>query len=227
MSDKIKLRLNTEVREFVNTHTNAIINKISSRTIEHLNEFRKDYPGIEGGKYIQKMRSYVEEKLAFYYYMDIPDDKSITCLDIGTGSGYLPFIMEHFGHECVAMDLDTSPVFNETVKMLGVNRISHRVEAFQPIPKMKHKFDYIVGTRVCFNNHMRENHWKEEEWRFFINDIQQYLKKDGNIRFFLNRDKVYWSFHRNPFLLEHKNDSTEIYNTFAGPCVDFTKKTRC
>jgi SAM-dependent methyltransferase len=107
-------------------------------------------------------------------------------LDIGSGSGYFLHILKCLGHDVVGMDIDTEPVFRETFALLKLPRVIHRIEAYQPLPDLGAKFDFITGHMTCFNRRADGSHWGREEWEYFLNDLHRHLNPGGNIQFDLN-----------------------------------------
>ena len=157
---------------------------------EELKLLHAKYKSNEGNKYVLNQNRYFNEKLACFNELGLKE--KIRYLDIGTGVGFLPMIFNACGHSGECVDIDTNPFFNDAVKILNVNRTVHKVEAFKPFYKFEEKFDVIISTRITFNNHARSELWGEEEWRYFIRDLQKSLNCGGFIRLFCNgNDKVF------------------------------------
>src|SRR6478672_5733501 len=66
-------------------------------------------------------------------------------LDIGCGTGYFLYICQYLGQEALGLDLDEEPGFRDMVNLLGVKRVIWRIEAYQPLPDLGHKFDVITA----------------------------------------------------------------------------------
>jgi SAM-dependent methyltransferase len=92
-------------------------------------------------------------------------------LDIGTGAGYFPLVCKHYGHAATAIDLDTTPLFNEMVKLLCIERITWRVEAFVPLPAFPARFDCVTAMQIKFASRAQGGRWGGEEWSFFLSDL--------------------------------------------------------
>ncbi|MEQ1851582.1 MAG: class I SAM-dependent methyltransferase [Chthoniobacteraceae bacterium] len=107
-------------------------------------------------------------------------------LDLGCGSGYFLHIARCLGHDAVGMDLDTEPVFNETLRLLGIPRIVHAILPFQPLPEMGAPFDLITAHMTCFNRRADGSHWGVEEWDYFLKDAESRLTPGGRIQLDLN-----------------------------------------
>src|SRR3954451_19831863 len=88
-------------------------------------------PGDEWPKYLEIERwMEINLKRVRDLGLDLGGRKSI--LDIGCGTGYFLYICKYLGHDGLGMDLDIEPGFSEMVDLLGVKRVIHRIEAFQP-----------------------------------------------------------------------------------------------
>lgn len=215
----MKVLVTEDFTKYSEKHLDNILNSITPEQRKALNQAKVKYEPMEGDKYIRSMRKYMNEKLKFYYYMRIPEGKKLRILDIGTGIGFLPYICSYFGHEVKAVDLGSNELLNAAVKILNVDRLSHRIEAFEPIPSLGMKFDFITATRICFNNHNLPNIWYNDEWEYFINHLkEQHLAENGMIRLFLNKDKIYGSISGSKVLTDNFNE--ELHRYFAGPIVD-------
>jgi len=92
-------------------------------------------------------------------------------LDIGTGAGYFPFVCRYYGHQTAAIDLDTTPMYNELVRLLGVDRVTWRVVPFVPLPDFPERFDCVTAMQLKFNTRPQGGPWGREEWGFFLEDL--------------------------------------------------------
>lgn len=107
-------------------------------------------------------------------------------LDLGCGSGYFLHIARCLGHDVLGLDLDGEPVFNETLRLLGIPRIVHCIQAFQPLPDLGAAFDLITAHMTCFNRRADGSHWGTEEWEYFLADAESRLTPSGRLQFDLN-----------------------------------------
>ena len=107
-------------------------------------------------------------------------------LDLGCGSGYFLHIARCLCHDVLGLDLDLEPVFNETLRILGVPRIAHCIVAFQPLPDLGAAFDLITAHMTCFNRRADGSHWGVEEWEYFLADAYSRLTPTGTLQFDLN-----------------------------------------
>lgn len=92
-------------------------------------------------------------------------------LDIGTGCGYLPFVLRELGHECVATDCAKRPgLFRDVTRILGVDVVEHDIAPLAPLPDWG-RFDAVTSFMVTFNGH-RVKPWGVAEWRCFLDSCR-------------------------------------------------------
>lgn len=132
------------------------------------------------------------------YRMRLIKKENIRILDIGSRAGLFPFFCQSLGHRAIASDLkeviELSPT-REILNLLEVEAIPLKIEPFKVLPVTSERFDLITGLRTRFHSRYTfetgmetDDHWREEEWKFFLKDISSnYLKPDGQIYFVLNR----------------------------------------
>jgi SAM-dependent methyltransferase len=111
-------------------------------------------------------------------------------LDLGCGGGYFLFICQQLGHRCLGLDIDWFPLFTELVDLFQIERKIWKINAFEPLPDLGNKFDWITGFSTGFNR--TESPWGPREWDFFLNDLQRHLRPGGSIFFALNPAERGW-----------------------------------
>jgi cyclopropane fatty-acyl-phospholipid synthase-like methyltransferase len=132
-----------------------------------------------GNRYFES--PYVEKKPIFQklraaHHLGLHDSPKKTILDIGTGAGWWPFICGLYGHDCVGIDLAGRVEYDAGYKFLGITVPEMLVYAGQPI-NFYGTYDIITSFRAFFPQ--RPQAWVKDEWKFFFNDIKQYLNNDG------------------------------------------------
>jgi len=118
--------------------------------------------------------------------LDLARPKQI--LDLGCGAGYFLYIAQLLGHSGVGLDMDRLPMFREITRLLGVRRVVQRIQALRPLPNFGQKFDVITAFMICFNNHKMPGLWGIPEWKFFLDDLANYLKPGGRVWLELNQE---------------------------------------
>ena len=108
-------------------------------------------------------------------------------LDLGCGGGFFLFILNGLGHSVLGLDVERVPLFGELLELFGVPRVVCRINAFEPLPDLGQKFDWITAFSVNFNlYHPSKERWGTREWDFFLRDLQHHLAPGGKVFFGLN-----------------------------------------
>ncbi|MBV8186457.1 MAG: class I SAM-dependent methyltransferase [Alphaproteobacteria bacterium] len=115
-------------------------------------------------------------------------------LDIGTGAGHFPFVLRHFGHEVVAIDI-ADPVYEGVAACLGVRRTLVRIEPEVPLPELGGRFDLVVAYATTFNVKRTgrgepRRYWSLAEWQFLFDDLcGNQLRRPGRMFVQLNEER--------------------------------------
>jgi SAM-dependent methyltransferase len=72
-------------------------------------------------------------------------------LDLGCGGGFFLFILKNLGHSVLGLDVERVVLFTELLELFGVPRVVCRISAFEPLPDLPQKFDWITAFSVNFN----------------------------------------------------------------------------
>jgi SAM-dependent methyltransferase len=109
-------------------------------------------------------------------------------LDLGCGGGFFLFILKKLGHSVLGLDVDEVSLYRELLTVFDVPRVVWRIEAFEPLPDLGQKFDWITAFSINFNLYYpKERLWGPMEWDFLLHDLQQrQLAPGGRIFFGLN-----------------------------------------
>ncbi len=106
---------------------------------------------------------------------------------LGCGGGFFLFILKNLGHSVLGLDVERVVLFTELLELFGVPRVVCRISAFEPLPDLPQKFDWITAFSVNFNlHHPSKKRWGTQEWDFFLRDLQRHLAPGGKIFFGLN-----------------------------------------
>ena len=147
---------------------------------------REEYPHRPGARRINRYDD-------FNYWIGINIERAqdlwldrsppLRILDLGSGAGYFLHVCNRLGHHATGLDIDDEPLFRGTTKLLGVERILHRIEPLTPLPTLG-KFDLITAHRICFNRLGRNeagewNEWSVQEWKYFLDDVRANLLNSG------------------------------------------------
>jgi SAM-dependent methyltransferase len=107
-------------------------------------------------------------------------------LDLGCGPGYFLYVAQQLGHSGIGLDLDQQAIFRDTLCLLNVRRIIHRIDPQQPLPVAEKKFDLITSYLTCFHRIERLTDgnwrtWSADDWQFFIDDVRTNQLNQGGI----------------------------------------------
>jgi SAM-dependent methyltransferase len=109
-------------------------------------------------------------------------------LDLGCGGGFFLFILKKLGHSVLGLDVDEVSLYRELLTVFDVPRVVWKIKAFEPLPDLGQRFDWITAFSVNFNLYYpKERLWGPAEWDFLLHDLQQrQLATGGRIFFGLN-----------------------------------------
>jgi SAM-dependent methyltransferase len=110
-------------------------------------------------------------------------------LDLGCGGGFFLFVCQQLGHSCLGLDIEGFPLFAELIDLFQIQRRIWKIEAFQPLPDLGRKFDWITAFSTGFNRTKEKSAWGPREWDFLLDDLRKHLLPGGKIYFALNPDK--------------------------------------
>jgi SAM-dependent methyltransferase len=108
-------------------------------------------------------------------------------LDLGCGGGFFLFILKGLGHSVLGLDLDQVSLYTELLNIFDVPRVVCRIKAFEPLPDLGQRFDWITAFSINYNLYYpAERVWGPAEWDFFLRDLKRHLAPGGKMFFGLN-----------------------------------------
>jgi SAM-dependent methyltransferase len=111
-------------------------------------------------------------------------------LDLGCGAGFFLFLARQSGHSCLGLDVGDYPLSNELIELFGVDRLTWRIRAFEPLPDFGRTFDLITAFSAAFNRNADETRgWTLDEWEYFLNDLHRHLNAGGQVLLEINSGK--------------------------------------
>ena len=139
-------------------------------------------------------------KLRIARWLGLDETASQRILDLGTGPGHFAFVCKTLGHQVNTTDVELRAprgqslphLYDALVQLFGLERLIHRIEAFEPLPAFPHRFDLVSAQMVKFNvpsaASTRDSLWDTGCWRFFLRDVGENLLADaGRLYLKLNR----------------------------------------
>ena len=140
-------------------------------------------------KYVIELRRLLQQNLRLVDHLGLYGRPPMDILDLGCGPGYFMKICEMLGHRVSGLDIDTSAMFRELIRLQNLRRFIIRIEAFTPLPEMESApYDLVTAFAICFNNHDTPQLWTFEEWAFFVGDIGRFLKPGGMLHLVMNAE---------------------------------------
>ncbi|MEI8313508.1 MAG: methyltransferase domain-containing protein [Verrucomicrobiota bacterium] len=140
-------------------------------------------------KYVIELRRLLQQNLRLVDHLGLYGRPPMDILDLGCGPGYFMKICEMLGHRVSGLDIDTSEMFRELIRLQNLRRFIIRIEAFTPLPQIETApFDLITAFAICFNNHDTPRLWTSKEWAFFLDDIGRLLKSGGRLHLVINAE---------------------------------------
>jgi SAM-dependent methyltransferase len=167
-----------------------LLDRLDQSRIREIKERYADSP-IQVSKYAnveQWMRTNVERVQDLHLHRSAPRD----ILDLGCGGGYFLYINQQLGHRCLGFDLDWFPLYTELISLFEVERRIGQIKAFEPLPELGRKFDWITAFSTGFNRKPDKTLWGPDEWNFFLDDLASHLKPAGHVFIGLNPGQNGW-----------------------------------
>jgi 2-polyprenyl-3-methyl-5-hydroxy-6-metoxy-1,4-benzoquinol methylase len=144
-------------------------------------------PGIRIAKYLE-MEKWFTTNIRRVLNLGLDFKPPARLLDIGSGAGYFLHVCKRLGHDVLGLDMHDPGAawYLEMLQLLGVSRVTWRIDPFVPLPDLGAPFDFVSAFMVCFNRHIYPDIWQIEQWRFFLDDLQTRLKPNAIVWFELN-----------------------------------------
>jgi SAM-dependent methyltransferase len=191
------------VKLFRSLRIESFLSKID---IERLREIQRRYAGSSDryAKYAD-VEHWLKINLPRVQELELDRSPPKQILDLGCGAGFFLFLAKESGHKCLGLDVGDFPLSNELIELFGLERVTWKIRAFQPLPDFGHKFDLITGFSAAFNRSEDESRgWTPEEWKFFLDDLDRHLNPGGEILLEINsgKDKRYFPVEVSDFFLK-------------------------
>jgi SAM-dependent methyltransferase len=154
---------------------------------EAVERIGRKYPGHGYEKYGRKLRNQFVRNGERIFAVGLHRSKGLRVLDIGCGFGFFVHAADRYGHHAVGLDQD-DPFFNEITALVGIERVVHRIEAFQPLPDVPGgPFDLITAFASCFDHAGAEGQWGVKEWEYLLGDLRKKTSESARLHVKFNQ----------------------------------------
>ncbi|HEV3029959.1 MAG TPA: methyltransferase domain-containing protein [Planctomycetota bacterium] len=155
--------------------------------VREMAAIRKKYDGSPFRKYHDKMEHSFVRNAERVFTIGLHQSPGLRILDIGCGFGYFMYAAERFGHRTVGVDLP-DPYLQEVTDLLGLKKVLHRIEPFQPLPELPGgPFDLITAFATCFDSAGFNGQWGVKEWQYFMKDLKRFMAPGCRMHFKFNQ----------------------------------------
>ena len=140
-----------------------------------------------GNRYVTgPIRKWLGEKLSVAFYFNLHNSKNQKVLDIGTGAGWMVYLCKKLGHDVLGTDIKNRHDYDPVYEFLNIqDRVIQELVYANTKLNLPQKYNLITCMRGFFSTR-GETVWTKKEWKFFFNDIQNYLEDNGHIYLGMN-----------------------------------------
>ena len=157
--------------------------------LQALEELRKKFDDHQYRKYQDRFEHSLVRNAERVYTLELQKSKGLRILDLGCGFGYFMLGAKYLGHHPVGLDL-SDPYFNEVTRILGLQKVVHRIEPFQPLPDLPGgPFNLVTAFATMFDNAGLEGQWGLKEWKYFLRDLRRSMAPGCLLHFKFNQYK--------------------------------------
>jgi SAM-dependent methyltransferase len=134
---------------------------------------RQQYDGHGWQKYQDRFEHSLIRNAERVFRLGLQRSPPLRILDLGCGFGYFLYGAKQFGHQTVGLDV-ADPYLAAVTQLLGLAKVEHRIEPFQPLPEIPGgPFDLVTAFATVFDHAGHDGQWGVAEWRFLLQDLQR------------------------------------------------------
>jgi SAM-dependent methyltransferase len=193
-SHKLRKLFDPDILCSFGEHIHRVFHPINAR--ELLQELEKDgswkqlrrkYPaGVKRVHRFADTEFWIERNVERAQDLSLDRGPSRRILDLGCGPGFFLYVAQQLGHTGIGLDIDEQAIFRDTLPLLGVARIIHRIQPRFHLPTPAKKYHLITSYLTCFHRleRLREGGWRTwsaDEWQFFIDDVREHQLAEGGL----------------------------------------------
>ena len=152
-----------------------------------LEKLRENFDGHGYRKYQDRFEHSLIRNAERVFTLGLHQGPPQRIFDIGCGFGYFMYAAEQFGHKTVGVDLP-DPYLKEVTDLLGLKKVLHRIEPFQPLPDLPGApFDMVTAFATCFDSAGFDGQWGVKEWQYFMKDLKRFMAPGCLVHFKFNQ----------------------------------------
>jgi SAM-dependent methyltransferase len=152
-----------------------------------LQALREKFDDHQYRKYQDRFEHSLIRNAERVFTLELQKSKGLRILDLGCGFGYFMYGARHLGHHPVGLDL-SDPYFNEVTRILGLEKVVHRIEPFQPLPDLPGgPFNLVTAFATMFDNAGLDKQWTVKEWTYFLRDLKRFMAPGCLLHFKFNQ----------------------------------------
>jgi hypothetical protein len=148
-------------------------------------------------KYFINVVDTVTEQLGWAHHLMLHELPTMDIVDIGTGSGFFPFICNMYNHRADSCDERFNLSWEQGYSHLGIDPTNYLVKKNVSVGQtFNKKFDLVVsfrsfvGTTKQWLPQYDYDVWNVNEWKFFLKDCSTNLFKNNNSRLFFSCNRA-------------------------------------
>lgn len=132
------------------------------------------YPKGSERKYLVA-EPWLAKKWAAVELLGLAAGPTLRILDLGTGAGHFPLACRYLGHDCQALDMPGIPLYDDLCRLAGVDKLDHKIEPRQPLPRFEGRFDLVTAFMIGFNTRADGTLFDLDDWQYFLDDVRDNL----------------------------------------------------
>src|SRR5437588_3518112 len=182
---KLRKLFNPEIIGSMREHIHRAFHPVSARRLQRelemdpsWEELRRKYTrGIKEVHRFGDTKFWIKRNVERAQDLSLDRGRRRHILDLGCGPGFFLYVAERLGHRGVGLDIDEQAIFRDTLRLLKVERLVHRIMPQRPLPTNTNRYDLITSYLTCFHRieRLADGNWRTwsaPDWQYFIDDIR-------------------------------------------------------
>lgn len=155
--------------------------------LKAMEELRSKFDDHSCRKYQDRFEHSLIRNAERVFKLELDTAKPLRIFDIGCGFGYFIYGAKQFGHHPIGLDIP-DPYLGQVTKLLGLEKVVHRIEPFQPLPQIPGgPFNLVTAFATMFDRAGHDGQWGVKEWTYFLKDLKRFMAPGCLIHFKFNQ----------------------------------------